>query len=109
MTPPDFVLALKRERDAMLAAYLAAESGSQVGLLLRQAGLSDSQREIVHAALDAALTDAYYTILLGLDGAAALGGVQQSYRIADEAGNVVSEGDGELEAAAFEIFQEGEG
>ena len=75
-------------------------------MLLHQAGLSDSQRKSVHAALGTTLADAFYTILLGVDGAAALGGLQQSYRIEDEGGNVISAGDGDLEAAAFEVFQE---
>ena len=100
-----FVLAWKRECEAMLDSYRAPEPTTQVGTLLAQAGLSNSQRDIVHSALNVALTDAFYTILLGLDGAASLGGLQQSYRIEDEAGNVISEGNGELEAAAFEVFQ----
>jgi hypothetical protein len=102
----DFVLALREERDAMLASYIAPEPSTEVGTLLQQAGLTDAQRESVIAALDAALTDAFYTILLGLDGAASLGGTQQCYRLQDEAGAVISDGNGELEAAAFELLQE---
>jgi hypothetical protein len=90
----------------MLAGYLAPEPSTQVGILLREANLTEAQRQCVVAALDAALTDAFYTILLGLDGAASLGGIQQRYRLQDEAGSLISDGDGELEAAAFELLQE---
>ena len=57
------------------------------------------------AAIDQALTDAFYTLLLGLDGSASLGGVQQGYRVQDETGCTISCGNGELEEHAFEAFQ----
>ncbi|KWT68142.1 hypothetical protein APV28_3336 [Comamonas testosteroni] len=44
-----------------------------------------------------------YTLLLGLDGAASIGGEQQTYTLHDEDGNLISDG-GELEAAAWEAF-----
>ena len=55
--------------------------------------------------VDGVLTDAWYTLLLALDGAASLGGVQQEYDLRDETGAKIS-GDGELEAAAYDHFQE---
>ena len=105
MALEDFVAALKAERDAMVAGHAATPPRTEAGALLEQAQLSASQRPLVMAALDAAVTDAFYTILLGLDGAASLGGTQQSYRLHDETGACLSEGNGELEAAAFETFQ----
>ncbi len=102
----DFVEGIKKERDAIFASYADRDRETRVGALLAQANLSESQREAVLAALDTALTDAFYTVLLGLDGAASLGGRQQSYQIQDEDGHLVSSGDGELEALAFELFQE---
>ena len=90
----------------MLASYAAWEPTTQVGTLLQQADLTDAQRQIVIAALDAALTDAFYTILLGLDGAASLGGTQRSYRLQDEDGSIISDGSGKLEAVAYEILQD---
>ena len=53
------------------------------------------------------LTDVFYTLLLGLDGAASLGGVQAAYRILTAEGLEVSAGDGELEAEAWKQFHEG--
>ena len=101
----EFVTGVKEERDALLASYAGADAPTNVAEQLRAAKLTDEQRCYVLAALDAALTDAFYTLLLGLDGAASLNGSQQSYRIIDERGNVVSPGDGSLEALAFDVFQ----
>lgn len=102
----EFVIGFRNERDAMLAIYAAPEPSTYVGTLLREADLDDAQREKVIAALGQALTDTFYTILLGLDGCASIGGVQQGYRIQDESGTTISVGNGELEAVAFEEFQE---
>ncbi len=101
----DFVNGTKTERDALALSYAAANSSSAVGDLLAEANLSDAQREKVVSALEQALTDAFYTMLLALDGAASLGTTQQSYRLIGEDGMPVSEGDGSLEAAAFNAFQ----
>lgn len=105
MQAMDFVTAAKAERDALALTYGAANTGSSVGELLAEAQLTEGQRQKVVAALGQAVTDAFYTMLLALDGAASLGGTQQSYRLIDENGSPVSEGDGSLEAAAFEVFQ----
>jgi hypothetical protein len=58
------------------------------------------------AALDTALIDVLYTLLLGLDGSAQIGGVQEVFQIRDEAGNLISNC-GEIEAAAYEQFHAG--
>ena len=89
----------------MLASYADPAAGTTVAEHLDRAELNPAQRRHVLDALNAALTDTFYTILLALDGAASLGGDQRSYRIEDESGSLVSAGDGKLEAAAFEVFQ----
>jgi len=91
----------------MLAAYSNANSGAMVATLIKDAALTPEQRKQVLAALDTALTDAFYTILIALDGAGSLGDNQQSYTLHDELGNVVSSGDGRLEAAAWQALQSG--
>ena len=48
-------------------------------------------------------TDAFYTLLLGLDGAASIGDVQQMYQIRDEKGNPILDS-GDLEVEAWEQF-----
>lgn len=107
MDAKEFVLLVRDERDSLLASYTAPVPTTLVGKLIQEAGLTPSQREQVVAAIDQALTDAFYTLLLGLDGSASIGGVQQGYRIQDEAGSTISRGDGELEELAFEAFQNG--
>lgn len=90
----------------MALAYAAANGGTTVGALLQEADLTDTQRATVHAAVSQALTDAFYTLLMALDGAASLGGTQQAYHLYTEDGSIVSSGDGSLEMAAFAAFQE---
>ncbi len=102
----DFVRAAKAERDAMALTYSAANAGSAVGGHLAKAKLTDAQRKEVTAAIDQVLTDAFYTMMLALDGAASLGTIQQSYRILMEDGSEISAGDGSLESAAFQVFQQ---
>lgn len=48
-----------------------------------------------------------WTILLGLDGEASIGGIQQSYKIVDESGCEISNC-GEIEEYAYEYFHEDE-
>ena len=53
--------------------------------------------------VDGILTDDFYTILLGLDGCANIGGLQVDYEIYDEDGNLLT-GFGEIQAEAGEYF-----
>lgn len=88
-----------------MLAYSDAQSGGEVAALIEGASLTPEQTKQVLAALDTALSDAFYTILLALDGAGSLGSRQQAYTIRDDRGNMVSSGDGRLEAAAWEALQ----
>ncbi|ARS29445.1 hypothetical protein KC8_19440 [Sphingomonas sp. KC8] len=90
----------------MLALYADAGGGSAVGERLRAAGLSENQTKEVFAALNGALTDAFYTVLLALDGSAALGGQQQTFQLADQHGTPIASGDGRLESAAWVALQQ---
>lgn len=105
MSARDFATSCKLERDAMLAEYVDPRGSSAVTGHLNAAGLSSIQREHVVKALDLALTDAFYTMLMALDGAASLGGKQQTYRVVDGNGDTVACGDGDLESAAFSALQ----
>ena len=88
----------------MLALYSDPSDRSEVAAFIERASPTPEQRKLILAALDTALTDAFYTMLLALDGAGSLGDDQQIYTLHDEFGNVVSAGDGDLEAAAWEAF-----
>lgn len=61
--------------------------------------LSPEQTQLLREMLDVFTTDTLYTLLLGLDGSAALGGDQRHYTLLDEDGSVIAE-EGDLEAAA---------
>ncbi len=107
MGPEQFAEACRAERDALLALYTDPNGRSAVGGHLVKAELSEIQKQHVHAALHDAVTDTLYTLLLALDGSAALGGQQQQFfRLADENGAPIASGDGGLEAAAYAALQE---
>jgi hypothetical protein len=102
----EFVKACKEERDALLALYIDRSSGSKVGAHLDAADLSPKQRDEVLAALDIALSEAFYILLMGIAGTGSLGGSQQEYRLADEHSRPISpSGDADLETLAFDLFQ----
>lgn len=105
MTSDDFVKAWKAEKDYLLENCFKPDSGLAVATYFKSMGLSKDQEGLLNKAVDQLLTDTFYGLLLGLDGCASIGGVQQAYKIYDENNNLVSDG-GELEVAAYEQFQE---
>ncbi|GGN43348.1 hypothetical protein GCM10011349_07330 [Novosphingobium indicum] len=104
MGPTEFVRACRNERDALLEAFTDPAGQTEVSSRLLEANLTQIQRELVVAAIGVALTDTIYTLLLALDGAASLDGDQRSFTVTDESGTVISNGDGRLEAAAWDAF-----
>ncbi len=106
MTPTEFVEAFYRLKQELLDTYMQASRENDVGARIASLGLSASQRSTMKEILDGALTDALYTVLLGLDGVASMGGVQESFELYDEAGNVLT--GGELEGPAWDRFHGGE-
>lgn len=105
MDADEFARICRAEKDSLVRTYFDAESETAVGSQIRSLALSDSQLATLRNIIDGALTDAYYTLLLALDGAASLDGNQQDYDLRDETGSRIS-GAGELEAAAYEHFHE---
>jgi len=102
MTPAEFAACVAREKEDLLAMYLDAGSGSAVAKKIESLGFTPEQKDGVKEILDGALTDAFYTFLLALDGEGSLGGLQRTYELRDEDGTVLT--GGELEAAAWEVF-----
>jgi hypothetical protein len=72
---------------------------------IEQLNLEEEETEKTRNIVSTLLTDVFYTILLGLDGEANIGGNQQDYKIYDSEDNLISDC-GELEAEAYEYFQE---
>ena len=103
MTPEEFARAIAEEKNTLVESYFAPDSGSAVGQQIAGLELPVKQRKLLRAIIDGALTDICYTILLGLDGATSLGGLQQQeFQLSDEEGNLLT--GGELEGHAYEVF-----
>lgn len=98
MPAKQFVAHWKAEKAHLLRRAL--EPGSLVAEQLAALALSDTQRVQLERALDTLLSDTLYTLLLGLDGCAEIGGEQQTYSITDESGAML----GSLESEAYEQF-----
>ena len=69
--------------------------------------LTDKQRRLFDSALESALDDIMYSLLLGLDGEAEIGGIQESFTILNENGETVSPC-GELSDAADMLIRQTE-
>ena len=103
MTPIDFARLWHSEKSQLIEHFLDAGSGGAVATAINALDLSPPQASGLHRVLDLALTDTMYTLLLGIDGSAAIGGRQETYRLFAEGGAQLS-GTGELEGAAWEVF-----
>ncbi len=102
MTPQEFAACVAREKDDLLSSYFDPVSGAAVATQIAAMELSSGQAKALRIILDGALTDAFYTLLLGLDGSASIGGVQSDYELRAEDGTLLT--GGELEGAAWEHF-----
>jgi len=89
MDAKEFVANWNALRAELLASYLSPDGAGDVAARVRAMGLSTGQHEQMRDVLDGVLRDTMYTLLLGLDGAASIGGDQQAFTIADEEGNVI--------------------
>ena len=86
MTPIEFARLWHNEKGQLLANFLNTGSGSAVAARIDALGLSPAQASGLRRALDLALTDTMYTLLLGLDGGASIGGRQETYSLYAESG-----------------------
>lgn len=104
MNSKEFVACWKREKEQLLLAFTAVDAESRVRARIDSMHLTADQINVMQSIVDGILTDTFYTLLLGLDGAASIGGVQQQYRIHDQDGAVISS-PGDLEEEAWLQFQ----
>ena len=102
MTAEDFTKLFLSEKQDLLKSFTTGEPETLVFSLVKQMGLTNDQQALMKKVIDAVLTDTFYTVLLGLDGAASIGGVQEDYVIKDEAGTTLT--GGEIEAHAYDLF-----
>ena len=102
MTPKEFVEAFYKEKEDLLQMYLDKDRGTDVGKLVETLNLSADKKRILQRILNQTLTDGFYTVLLGLDGAASIGDRQEMYKLFDENGIELT--GGEIEGYAWEYF-----
>jgi len=103
MNTKEFVEAFYNEKQDFIEDYMSNDSKSSVAAFIKQLNLDSEQQQVLKKILDVSFTDIFYTILLGIDGAASIGGVQEMYDLKDESGNQLS-GNGEIESQAYDFF-----
>ena len=92
-------------KKAILSEYFRDGSQTIVAEKLRSLFEKGIEKDELYELLNLVLNENYYTLLLGLDGEAALGNVQNAYKLYDEDGNLLNEC-GEIEEAAYRYFME---
>jgi hypothetical protein len=102
MTSKDFVIGFLKEKEYFLDLYFDDRIETEVKSKINQLNLDKEKKELLKQIFDAVTTDVMYTILLGLDGCAQIGGVQEDYKIFDRLGNELT--GGEIEGHAYEYF-----
>ena len=105
MTGEQFVKLCYDEKEAILSEYFRDGSQTIVAEKLRSLFEKGIGKDELYELLNLVLNENYYTLLLGLDGEAALGNVQNAYKLYDEDGNLLNEC-GEIEEAAYRYFME---
>ena len=103
MTPNEFVAEFVELKTSLIKLWLSGDNASAVGSTIASMDLRNDQRDALRSVIDQAMTDALYTVLLGLDGAATIGHCQEAYQLFDEHGNALT-GNGIIEAEAWEAF-----
>jgi hypothetical protein len=103
MTSREFAQLWYDEKEALVSEFMNTDSQSAVAATVVGLGLSPGQLQGLKRLIDHALTDTMYTLLLGLDGCASIGGQQETYGLFSPSGDQLS-GDGRLEGAAWEVF-----
>jgi hypothetical protein len=105
MTAKEFVELFYTEKNCILKQYFDNTQATEVGLKIDSLGLTAEQMEKMRSVINTVLTDAMYTILLGLDGECSIGKIQQTYALYDESGCKLTNC-GEIEQYAYEYFHE---
>jgi len=90
MTAKEFANLFYSEKQDLLRLFFENTEQTHVGKLISEMNLNSEQVAQLKKVMDAALTDCLYTILIGLDGGASIGGLQEDYVLTDESGQVLS-------------------
>ena len=100
MTAEEFVKNCYKEKENMKKIYFDKEKETYVGEQIKNIVSKGVSYEEVKELIDSVMNEAFYTMLLGLDGETSLGDVQMQYKIYDENDNLL---DG-IESYAYELF-----
>ena len=108
MTSDEFAKNFYLEKLNILKSYFEEQPQypSAVNAKIKEMVLSNTQQEQLKEVIDTLLTDVFYSVLLGLDGENSIGNTQQTYKIYDEVGYLISNC-GELEASDYQYFHGG--
>lgn len=101
ISPDEFVQEFKDLKDYLVDGYFSNDSDISRISRLESAGLKKEQIELTKGVVAEALTDALYTVLLGLEGSASISQHQIMYKLFDEESNELT---GEIESLAWEKF-----
>ncbi|WP_081407300.1 hypothetical protein [Acinetobacter sp. A47] len=101
MTSDKFVEEFKILRENLIQGYFSLDSEITRIHLLEKSGMNPEQIALTRKIVSEALTDALYTVLLGLDGSASIGRHQIIYTLLDEQSHELT---GDLESIAWEKF-----
>ena len=105
MNGEEFVKLCYKEKETILNEYFSENSSTAVAKKVKDLMRDGVGKDDLYKLIDSVMTDTYYTLLLGLDGAASLGGKQISYKIYDEKETLLNKC-GEIEEHAFMYFME---
>ncbi|WP_190811672.1 hypothetical protein [Flagellimonas sp. S3867] len=104
MHTEDFVRGVHQTKEELLKTYFNDSIETYVGEQIKSLGFNPKQLKNLRAIIDGALTDGFYSLLIGLEGGASIGGnLQQAFKLFDEENNSLTEDIGSL---AYEYFQE---
>ncbi|MCC3868077.1 hypothetical protein K0039_07660 [Terrisporobacter mayombei] len=105
MTAKEFVELFYKEKNDLLKIYFEDLNNTEFGIQIKSLNLTEEQMRKMESIINNVIVDTMYTTLLGLDGCASIGDMQQEYKIYDENGCELT-GCGEIEEYAYEYFQE---
>lgn len=100
MTGEEFVKNCYKEKDNMLKMYFDKALETSVGEKIKSIEEQGISEEEVRSLVDSVLKEAFYSLLLGLEGEASLGTSQEIYKIYDEEDNLIED----IEGYAFDAF-----
>ena len=100
MTSEEFVTNFRKEKDYILNMYFDESGDSYTGKLIKNLIAKGVDKEEIKELLGSVLNEAFYTILMGLDGEASLGDMQMQFSIYDD-NNVLID---DIESYAYDEF-----